>query len=77
MSIIIIMDNVKLSLILTQFSMINLGRSGNLRHMFTLYNKVDVSMSESILGHNITLGPASRRISATCTVIAIRTAVEV
>ena len=56
--------------------MINLGRLGNFRHVFPLYNKVLSVGLDRFFGHNITLGPASRRISATCTLIAVRNAVE-
>ena len=69
------MDSKIFSFIPTQFSVIGFGGLGDFRYMFSLYNKGWYSF-ELMVGYKITLGPASRRISATCMVITVRIAVQ-
>jgi hypothetical protein len=61
----------------TQFAGVNLGGLSDFRHVFSLTPKVVCGFSRLIIAHNITLGPASLRISATCVHIATLTAVAV
>jgi len=61
-------------MIRTQFCTVNLGGLGNLLDVLSLYEKLKRCIVRYI--HKITLGPASRRISATCMLVAVLMAVE-